>query len=222
MGHITDTLLDLHGPVIYIVVGALVFAEAALFFGFVFPGETAIVVAGVLASQHRVSLPILLIVIALCAIVGDSVGYEIGRKFGDRLLGTRALRQHRDKLGKAQDLLRRRGATAVFIGRFTALLRAIMPALAGSARMPYGRFLIFNALGGVTWGVGFTLGGYLAGTAFEQVAQWAGRVLAIAVAVVAVTALFVWWLRRRRREAEEAEAFEEPVSVPDLRDDSGE
>jgi membrane-associated protein len=222
VGHITDTLLDLHGPVIYIVVGALVFAEAALFFGFVFPGETAIVVGGVLASQHRVSLPILLVVIALCAIIGDSVGYEIGRKFGDRLLATRALRKHRDRLGAAQDLLRRRGATAVFIGRFTALLRAIMPALAGSARMPYGRFLIFNALGGVTWGVGFTLGGYLAGTAFEQVAQWAGRVLAIAVAVVAVAALFVWWLRRRRREAEEAEAFEEPVSVPDLRDDSGE
>jgi membrane-associated protein len=222
VGHITDTLLDLHGPVIYIVVGALVFAEAALFFGFVFPGETAIVVAGVLASQHQVSLPILLIVIAFSAVIGDSVGYEIGRKFGDRLLGTRALRKHRDKLGTAQDLLRRRGATAVFIGRFTALLRAIMPALAGSARMPYGRFLVFNALGGIAWGVSFTLGGYLAGTAFEQVAQWAGRILAIAVAVIALVAILIWWLRRRRREAEEAEAAKEPVPVPDLRDDSEE
>lgn len=219
MGHITDALLDLHGPVIYAVVAALVFAEAALFFGFVFPGETAIVVGGVLASQHRVSLPILLIVITLSAIIGDSVGYEIGRRFGDRLLDTRALRKHRGKLGTAQDLLRRRGATAVFIGRFTALLRAIMPALAGSARMPYGRFLVFNALGGITWGVGFTMGGYLAGTAFEQVAQWAGRVLAIAVAVVVVIALLVWFLRRRRREAaEDAEASGEPVAVPDLRD----
>jgi membrane-associated protein len=218
VGHITDALLDLHGPVIYAVVAGLVFAEAALFFGFVFPGETAIVVAGVLASQHQVSLPVLLVVVVLSAVIGDSVGYEIGRRFGDRLLRTRALRRHRDKLAKAQDLLRRRGATAVFIGRFTALLRAIMPALAGSARMPYGRFLIFNALGGVTWGVGFTLGGYLAGTAFEQVAQWAGRVLAIAVAVVAVAAL-VWWLRRRHREAEETETADEPVSVPDLGDD---
>jgi membrane protein DedA with SNARE-associated domain len=219
VGHITDALLDLHGPVIYAVVAALVFGEAALFFGFVFPGETAIVVGGVLASQHRVSLPILLIVIALSAIIGDSVGYEIGRRFGDRLLDTRVLRKHRGKLGTAQDLLRRRGATAVFIGRFTALLRAIMPALAGSARMPYGRFLVFNALGGITWGVGFTMGGYLAGTAFEQVAQWAGRVLAIAVAVVVVIALLVWFLRRRRREAaEETEASGEPVSVPDLRD----
>ncbi|MDN3356990.1 DedA family protein [Actinomadura sp. DC4] len=220
MGHITDALLDLHGPVIYAVVAALVFAEAALFFGFVFPGETAIVVAGVLASQHRVSLPILLIVIVLSAVTGDSVGYEIGRRFGDRLLGTRVLRKHRDKLAKAQDLLRRRSATAVFIGRFTALLRAIMPALAGSARMPYGRFLVFNALGGITWGVGYTVGGYLAGTAFEQVAQWAGRVLAIAVAAVAAVGLFVWWLRKRQREAaEEAETLDEPVSVPDLGDD---
>jgi membrane-associated protein len=219
VGHITDALLHLHGPVIYAVVAALVFAEAALFFGFVFPGETAIVVAGVLASQHRVSLPILLLVIAASAIVGDSVGYEIGRRFGDRLLDTKLLRKHRDRLGSAQDLLRRRGALAVFIGRFTAVLRAIMPALAGSARMPYGRFLIFNALGGITWGVGFTVGGYLAGTAFEQVAQWAGRVLAIIVAAVVLVALVLWWIRRRRNEAEEAEAADEPVPVPDRGDD---
>jgi membrane-associated protein len=173
----------------------------------------------VLASQHRVSLPILLLVIAASAIVGDSVGYEIGRRFGDRLLDTKLLRKHRDRLGGAQDLLRRRGALAVFIGRFTAVLRAIMPALAGSARMPYGRFLIFNALGGITWGVGFTVGGYLAGTAFEQVAQWAGRVLAIIVAAVVLVALVLWWIRRRRNEAEEAEAADEPVPVPDRGDD---
>ena len=219
MGHITDALLGLHGPVIYAVVAALVFAEAALFFGFVFPGETAIVVAGVLASQHRVSLPILLIVIVVSAVVGDSVGYEVGRRFGDRLLGTRLLRRHRDRLGSAQDLLRRRGALAVFIGRFTAVLRAIMPALAGSARMPYGRFLIFNAIGGITWGIGYALGGYLAGTAFEQVAQWAGRVLAIIVVAVVLIAVVLWVIRRRHNEAEEAEAADEPVHVPDLREE---
>jgi membrane-associated protein len=213
VGHITDALLHLHGPVIYAVVAALVFAEAALFFGFVFPGETAIVIAGFLASQHRVSLPILLVVIVLAAVVGDSVGYEIGRRFGGRLLDTRALRKHRDKVGRAQDLLRRRGALAVFIGRFTAVLRAMMPALAGSAGMPYGRFLIFNALGGITWGAGFTVGGYLAGTAFEHVAQWAGRVLAIAVAVVAVAAFVVWSIRRKRKETAEADEDEAAPAV---------
>lgn len=219
MSHITDALLQLNGPIIYAVVAALVFAEAALFFGFVFPGETAVVIAGVLASQHRVSLSLLLIIIAGSAIVGDSVGYEIGRRFGDRLLDTRALRKHRAKLSAAQDLLRRRGAVAVFIGRFTALLRAIMPALAGSARMPYGRFLLFNAMGGITWGVGFTLGGYLAGTAFEHVAKLAGRVLAIVVGVLVAVAVLVWWIRRRRREAaQEPDDEDEPVSVPDIRE----
>ena len=219
MSHITDALLQLDGPIIYAVVAALVFAEAAMFFGFVFPGETAIVVGGVLASQHRVSLPVLLIIIAGSAIVGDSVGYEIGRRFGDRLLDTRALRKHRDKLGTAQDLLRRRGALAVFIGRFTALLRAIMPALAGSARMPYGRFLLFNALGGITWGVGYTVGGYLAGTAFEHVARLAGWALAIVVGVLVAITVLVWWIRRRRRAAtEESGEQDEPVSVPDIRE----
>jgi membrane-associated protein len=200
VGHIADALLNLHGPVIYAVVAALVFAEASLFFGFVFPGETAIVVAGVLASQGRVSLPVLFAVIVIAAVTGDSVGYEIGRRFGDRLIAVKPLRRHQAKIGKAQGLLRRRGAFAVFLGRFTALLRALMPALAGSARMPYGRFLLFNAMGGIAWGMGFTTGGYLAGTAFEQVARWAGRVLAIGVAVLAVAVIAVWSWRRRRRE----------------------
>lgn len=203
MGKIADALLNLHGPVIYAVVAALVFAEAALFFGFVFPGETAVVAAGVLASQGRVSLPVLFAVIVISAVVGDSVGYEIGRRFGDRLIAVKPLRRHQAKIGKAQGLLRRRGAFAVFIGRFTALLRALMPALAGSARMPYGRFLAFNAMGGIAWGIGFTTGGYLAGTAFEQVARWAGRILAIGVAVLAVAAIVLWSLRRRRRERSE-------------------
>ncbi|MEV0404661.1 DedA family protein [Actinoallomurus sp. NPDC050550] len=220
MGHITNALLNLHGPVIYGVVAALVFAEAALFFGFVFPGETAIVVAGVLASQHRVSLPVLLVVIVLSAVIGDSVGYEIGRRYGDRLLGMKVLHKHRPKVDKAHGLLRRRGAVAVFLGRFTALLRALMPALAGSAKMPYGRFLAFNALGGIAWGVGYTTGGFLAGAAFEQAAQWAGRVLAIAVAAIAVAAFIVWSVRRKRREnaatEEENATADEPKPVPDL------
>lgn len=208
MGHITDTLLGLHGPVIYAVVAALVFAEAALFFGFVFPGETAIVIGGVLASQGRVSLPLLLVIIVAAAIIGDSVGFEVGRHFGDRIRDARPVRKHRDRIGQAQALLRRRGAIAVFIGRFTAVLRALMPALAGSARMPYPRFLVFNALGGLVWGVTFTTGGYVAGTAFEHVAKWAGRIIAVIVAVIVVAVIVIWSVRRRRRERA---ANEEPA-----------
>ncbi|HEU5160617.1 MAG TPA: DedA family protein [Streptosporangiaceae bacterium] len=218
MHHITATLLDLHGPVIYAIVAALVFAEAALFFGFVFPGETAIVVGGVLAAQNRVSLPLLIIIVVIAASAGDSVGYEVGRRFGPRLLSHRAMRRHRRKVGWAQDLIRRRGAFAVFIGRFTALLRALMPALVGSSRMPYPKFLIFNVLGGVVWGAGFTLGGFFLGAAFERTAQFVGRGVAIAIAVILTAALVVWTVRRHRRSADpavETVDAEDAVTVPE-------
>ncbi|HEV7931691.1 MAG TPA: DedA family protein [Actinomadura sp.] len=196
-----DLVQGLPSPLIYGVVAALVFAEAALFFGFVFPGETAIIVGGVLASQGRLSLPLLLVIVVLSAIVGDSIGYEIGRRFGPRLLGTRVMRKHHTKVAKAQDLIRRRGAFAVFIGRFTALLRALMPALAGSARVPYPKFLLFNAMGGIVWGVGFTLGGFFVGTAFEHAAQLLGRTIAVAVAVVAIITALTWSFRRHRAQS---------------------
>lgn len=194
---------------IYLIIAALVFAEAALFVGFVFPGETAIVVGGVLAQQGTLSLPLLLVIAVVAAVAGDSVGYEIGRRYGPRLLEVKAMRRHRAKVASAQDLIRRRGAFAVFIGRFTALLRALMPALAGSSRLPYPKFLLFNFIGGVTWVVTFTLGGYFAGEAFEHTAKLAGRGLAIGLAVVAVVALAVWGVRKHRREARDEEKAEE-------------
>jgi membrane protein DedA with SNARE-associated domain len=201
MSGITHFLLGLHGPVIYVIVAALVFGEAALFFGFVLPGETAIVVGGVLASQGRVSLSLLLTIVVVAAILGDSVGYEIGRRYGPRLLETRAMRRYQSKVGRAQALIRRRGPLAVFIGRFTALLRALMPALVGSSKMPYHRFLIFNMIGGILWGSVFTLGGYYAGEAFEHTAKLVGRWAAVAVAIIVVIALAVWSIRKHRRAA---------------------
>jgi len=199
---------------IYLLIAALVFAEAALFFGFVFPGETAIVVGGILASQGTLSLVLLLIISVVAAVLGDSVGYEIGRRYGTRLLETRAMSKHRAKVSKAQDLIRRRGAFAVFIGRFTALLRALMPALVGSSRLPYSKFLVFNLIGGIAWVLTFTLGGYFAGQAFEHAAKLAGRGLAIGLAVAAVVVIVVWSIRKHRREAqEEAEVEAEGMTL---------
>jgi len=192
---------------IYLTIAFLVFAEAALFFGFVFPGETAIIVGGLLASTGKLSLPLLLVVSIVAAVIGDSVGYEIGKKFGPRLLEMKAVTKHRSKVEKAQDLIRRRGAFAVFIGRFTALLRALMPALAGSARLPYGKFLIFNALGGITWVLTFGIGGYYAAKAIEHFAHLVGRGLAVAAAVALVVGLIVHSIRKHRREAVEEEEF---------------
>lgn len=198
MHSITDWLSGSSGPVVYAVVAALVFCEDALFFGFVLPGETAVVLGGVLAGQGRVSVYWLCAVVVIAAVAGDSVGYEVGHRFGPRILETRLLRNHHDRIDKARDLIRRRGPAAVFLGRFIAFFRALMPALAGISHMPYRTFLPFNALGGLVWGVGFTLLGYFAGNAYQRVEREAGTAVAVAVAAIVVVVLVVWHLRRRR------------------------
>ncbi|WP_225847106.1 DedA family protein [Streptomyces sp. HPF1205] len=202
MHGITDWLASGSGLMVYAVVGGLVFCEDALFFGFVLPGETAVVLGGVIANQGRVSVYWLCAVVVFAAVLGDSVGYEVGRRLGPRILDAKGLRSHRERIGKAQDLIRRRGPVAVFLGRFIAFFRALMPALAGISRMPYRVFLAFNALGGLVWGVGFTLLGYFAGTAYKRIEHVAGTAVAATVAGVVVIALIVWHIRRRRRTGE--------------------
>lgn len=201
MHSITDWLANSSGVMVYAIVAALVFCEDALFFGFVLPGETAAVLGGVIAGQGRVSILWMCATVVLAAIAGDSVGYEVGRRFGPRILESKALRGHRRRIGQAQDFIRRRGPAAVFLGRFIAFFRALMPALAGISRMPYPKFLLFNALGGLVWGVGFTLLGYFAGAAYKRVEKTAGTAVAVVVAVVVVAAVVVWRVRRHRAES---------------------
>lgn len=203
MHSITDWLANSSGAAVYAIVAALVFCEDALFFGFVLPGETAAVLGGVIAGQGKVSVYWLCATVVLAAIAGDSVGYEVGRRFGPRILQTKALRGHQQRIGQAQEFIRRRGPAAVFLGRFIAFFRALMPALAGISRMPYPTFLLFNALGGLVWGVGFTLLGYFAGTAYKQVEKTAGTAVAVVVAVVVVAAVVVWQVRRHRAAGDE-------------------
>ncbi|MFP5345803.1 MAG: DedA family protein [Actinomycetes bacterium] len=192
-------LLSVSGPVVYAVVALFVFAEDAIFVGFVVPGETAAVLGGVVASRGQVDVRLMAGTVVLSAIAGDSVGYEIGRRIGPRVLGLRILRRHRSRLDDARSFLARRGGRAVFLGRFVAFFRAVMPALAGMSRMRYLRFLAFNAAGGLAWGTGFVLLGYLAGNSYARVERTVGRGAAVTVAVLVVLALVVHHLRRRHR-----------------------
>ena len=199
MSALAHWLADLPGPVVYVVVVALVFAEDALFFGFLLPGETAVIVGGVLARQGNVDLAWLTLAVVLAAIAGDSVGYEMGRRLGPPLLDRRPLRRRAERVEKARDLIRRRGPAAVFLGRFVALLRSLVPALAGASEMPYRRFLLYNALGGVIWGVGNVLLGYAAGAAYQRAESLVGRTVALVAGGLVIVALVVWRTRRHRR-----------------------
>lgn len=200
MNSVIEAIQSLPPLAAYVVIGALVFGEAAIFIGFILPGETAVVLGGFLASTGDLSITVLCILVFLCAVVGDSVGYEVGRIFGPRIVTMRLFRRHETRLNRARAMLRERGGPAVFLGRFTAFFRAVMPGLTGLSEMPYGTFLIWNALGGLIWGVGFSLLGYFAGASYERVATDVGRGTAVAIAALVIVGLVVWHLRRRRRE----------------------
>jgi membrane-associated protein len=212
VGSIVSGLSHLSGWVAYAVIAALVFGETAVFLGFVLPGETAVVLGGVLASRGHLSLATLAAVVVVAAVTGPIVGYEIGRRMGDRLFAARAMRRLPGGPQRARAALRERGGLAVMLGRFVAFVRAVMPAAAGAVRVPYRTFLIYNVLGGLVWGVGYCLLGYLAGSAYGAVERRVGTGLAVAVALVVVAAVAIWAVRRHRALASGSGA--KPASAP--------
>ncbi|HEV7146217.1 MAG TPA: DedA family protein [Pedococcus sp.] len=198
---LVNTVLGAPPWLVYVIVAAVVFAEDALFVGFVLPGETLAIIGGVTASLGHTSLTVVLMVVILGAIIGDSVGFEIGKKFGPKLLAHHLFDKRRERLESAQDFLRRRGGSAVFLGRWTAFFRAVMPALAGLSGMKYRVFLPWNAAGGIAWGATAVVAGYLAGQSYHRVEKWLGQGAAVVVAVIVLAAIAVWAVRRHRKEA---------------------
>ena len=195
---VVDRILGLPGWLVLLVAGLVVLAEDALFVGFVLPGETVALLAGAAAKIGHASLAGVLAVVVLAAIIGDTIGYEVGRHLGNRVLRYRVFDRRRERLEDAQQFLARRGGSAVFLGRWIAFFRAVMPFLAGTARMHYPKFLRWNALGGLAWGVAVVLAGYAAGASYKKVESSLGRGAAVAVLVVVVIAVVVWRVRRHR------------------------
>ncbi|MCX5043186.1 DedA family protein [Aldersonia sp. NBC_00410] len=213
MDQFLERILDIPPAWIYVVVGLLVFAEDALFFGFVIPGETAAVLGGVAASQDHLSLPLMIGVVVVAAIAGDSVGYEVGSRYGPRLLAVPIMAKRSDGIDRARDLLSRRGGTAVFLGRFIAFFRAVMPGLAGMSKMPYPRFLVYNAVGGITWGVLFVVIGFVAGNSYQAVAKTVGRDVALVVAALVLVGVLIWRVRVHRQRRAELLSGPEPAGT---------
>ena len=193
MSRVVDAVLSLSGLPAYGLVGLFAAGEAAAFVGLFLPGEAALLLGGVLASQGRVSLPVMIAVAVVAAIVGDSIGYEIGRRGGPALKRSRLGRVVGDeRWAKGEAFLERRGGPAVFFGRWVGLLRALVPSLAGMGRMPYARFLLWNALGGLLWASAVVLVGYAAGAQYKRVEQLFGRAsLLIGLTIVLLGGLFL-------------------------------
>ena len=171
------------------------------------PGETALVLAAVLASQGKLDIRLVILIGVASAILGDNIGYLLGRHFGrDVVLKAGPFQAHRRRAVAYGDrFFERHGSKAVFLARWVALVRFAAAWLAGINRMPMRLFFFWNALGGISWGVTFALVGYFAGHAGAGVLAKVGVAGAIVLGIMAVGVVVYIALRERRhrRELEE-------------------
>jgi membrane-associated protein len=174
--------------------------EASTMLGVVFPGEIAILVAGAAAQVGTLSLWAVIPTSVAGAVIGDAVGFGVGRRYGERLLRCLPDRLVKPEAVRAiNELLRRRGPIIVLIGRMTALLRALVPGLAGMSGLTWWRFLPYNLLGGVIWATAVTLLGYLAGASLALAQEQLGMVSNIVLGVLVAAALAMWVRSHVRR-----------------------
>jgi membrane protein DedA with SNARE-associated domain/membrane-associated phospholipid phosphatase len=174
------------------VIGLLAMAESGLFVGLVLPGEAAMLLGGLLVFQGRADLEVMLAVCCGAAVAGDSLGYWMGRHAGPRLERTRVgQRIGSERWQRARRYLNEKGGRAVFFGRFVGVLRALVPALAGSARLPFRTFLPYSAAGAVIWVTALVVLGSIAGRSWRLIDQWAGRASLVALVLLALTGTIV-------------------------------
>ena len=212
-----DSLLhDLGGALVpwgYVVLAAATALEAAAFLGLFVPGETLLLVAGALASRGRLNLPLVMVLAALGAVIGDSIGYEIGRHGGERIKQSRLGRKvGEQRWQRARDFVHRHGALSVLLGRWIGVLRALVPAVVGDARMPYPRFLLWNAIGAVVWAPAVVMAGYLAGSSALRIEHALGRWTYVVLGVAAAVGIVVWLVHRHRSHRDEGAAAPNSVT----------
>ena len=201
MSAISDAILTLPPWVALLLVFALPALEASAFVGFVFPGEIAVILGGVIASEGELPIAAVVVAASVGAIVGDSVGYAVGRKYGRSLLARVPKVIKPDHVERGIDILNRLGGKAVFVGRFTAALRVLVPGLCGIAHMRYRTFLLWNVVGGICWATSAAMLGYAAGKSYRQVERQVSYGGYILLGIVAMVLLFLWLRRRRRASA---------------------
>lgn len=202
MAGIMEALAHLPAPLVCGAVFLLALLETAAFAGLAVPGETAVVIGGVVASHGRVPVAAMAAAAVLGAMAGDSLGFYFGRRLGTKVLDGRVGKMlGRERVDSTMARIKSGGIKAVVLGRFVGVLRAVMPFAAGASGMSYARFLVASAIGGAAWGTGFTLVGYLAGSSWKKVERYVGRastVLAVGIVTVVVLVLLARAVAKRQ------------------------
>jgi undecaprenyl-diphosphatase len=183
-------LISLSGPLGYLILFALVAAESV---GVPVPGETALITGGILANHGQFQIEVVIVVAASAAIIGDNVGYLIGRTGGRRLLERPGFMEERRRavLEKGGPFFARHGPKAVFLGRWVSGLRIAAAWLAGINRMPWPLFLFWNALGGIAWATSVGLLAFYLGPTAEKIFSYVGYA-GVGVVVLAVAGWLAW------------------------------
>jgi membrane protein DedA with SNARE-associated domain/membrane-associated phospholipid phosphatase len=190
----------------YLLVGGLAFLETGAFVGLVAPGETAVLVGGLVAGQGRISLIVLIAIVWTCAVAGDVTSYTLGRRLGrDWLLrhGER-VKITEERLRHVEGFFERRGGATIFIGRFIGFVRPLAPFVAGASGFPRHRFLPYDILGAGAWSATFCVLGYIFWRSFNTLTKYVSRGL-FAFGTVVVVAALLYWLVRLRRDEERRE-----------------
>ena len=190
-----EGLIRSGGPLLVCIV---VFVETGLFVGFFLPGDSLLVTAGVFAAAGTIPLRWLLLPVMLCAIVGDQVGYWIGRGMGVSLYKRKeSFFFRRSHLKRAHDFYEKYGGKTVILARFVPIIRTFCPPVAGAAGMPYARYVVYDIFGGILWVGSMILGGFLLGRSIPNIGQRIHYVIAVVV-VVSLLPAVIGVLRERR------------------------
>jgi membrane-associated protein len=187
----------------YIGLFLIIFAETGLLLGFFLPGDTLLISAGLLIQQDKVNLElwILIPLLVAAAIIGDAVGYQVGKHTGPRLFKRENGRIFkRDHLERAKRFYDKHGGKTIVIARFLAFIRTFAPTVAGAAEMPYLRFAVFNAIGALLWVPSLTLLGYFFGKTIpaDLIDVFFIGLVGLMLAASVIPALFHLWRQRRR------------------------
>ena len=184
------------------LVCVVVFVETGLFVGFFLPGDSLLVSAGIFAATGHLNLAWLLLSVSLCAVVGDQVGYAIGRKAGQALYRREdSLIFRRRHLERAHEFYEKYGAKTIVIARFVPIVRTFAPAVAGAANMNYRQFVTYNVMGGLLWVWSMLLGGFWLGSAIPDISRNIHLVIGIVVLLSILPAIIEALRIRAKKKA---------------------
>lgn len=187
----------------YTVLVAIVFAETGLLAGFFLPGDSLLVTAGLLAAgEGTVNIWLLIVLLSVAAIAGDSTGYAIGYHLGPRVFNREDSRFfHKDHLVRTQRFYKKYGAKTIVLARFVPILRTFAPTVAGVGKMSYRTFLAFNVVGGIGWVMSMTLAGFFLGRSIPDIERHLYWIIGIVIVCSFIPIVREGLLARRREPA---------------------